>query len=243
MGFGGQHPYPRKFGGGKPRLEVIHESLNAQRGTAFDAHNPETLVWLENMAIARALCFDGWGVNERLSYQWDPDRMTDMLPRWEKIFAIRPSPTATDRERRTAVRRRFRRFLDATGLHSRLHVVLTELLGDVFVALEYIALSNAVVHVPDGTYPWGTVAPGFPWYSTVAHVLILTQKPAGWTEGDYYEAVAKIAPAIDPILPAWCTFDWYRGSQCGAWIEVTGGPSRAGFYLDCPANLDNQVFD
>lgn len=242
MSFGGYRPYPRRFGGGKPRLEIIHESLNAQRGSAFDASNPDTIVWLENMAIARALCFDGWGTNERLSYQWDPDRMTDMLPRWEKIFRIVPPPTANGNERRAVIRARFRRFLDVTALHSRLYTKLSEVLGPAFYAIEYISVANAVVHVPDATYPWGTVAAGFPWYSTVAHMLVRLQKPTGWTEGDFYEAAGKVAPTLDPIVPAWLTFDWYRASECGAPIAVVGGPSAAGFYLDCPHNLGNQVF-
>jgi uncharacterized protein YmfQ (DUF2313 family) len=236
--FGGYSPYPRRFGGGKPRLQIIHESLNAQRGTTFNPQ-PDTVVWMENMAFARALCFDGWGTNERLGNQWDPDRMTDMLPRWEKILKIPLYPSFTKAERRAAVKDRFARF-GAVPYHSWLTTRLSDALGDYFVAVEYIDLANAVVHSPDGSYPWGTVAAGAPWSSTVAHVLVRTDKPAGASETLFYEAVGKVAPLLDSVLPSWNTFDWYRGGPTGA--PVSGGPSLAGFFLD-ETNLDNEVFD
>lgn len=243
MSFGGYAPYPRRFGGGRPRLQIIHDALNAARGTALDATNPDTIVWVENMAYARAICFDGYGTNDRLAMQWDPDRMTDMLSRWEKILAIVVPPEATEQERRAEVKKRFRRFLDASGLHSRLYAKLRDELGDVFVAIEYIDVSIATIYAPNASYPWGTVQPGHPWYSTVAHILVLTQKPDGYTDGEYYEAVGKIVQITDGFLPAWCSISWYRAPTGGAAINVSGGPSQAGFYLDQTANLDNQVID
>jgi hypothetical protein len=243
MGYGGYHPYPRRFGGGRPRLRLIHDALNAARGTALDASDPENLVWLENMAHARAVCFDGYGTNDRMALQWDPDRVTDFLPRWEKIFGIRPAPSATAHERRVELRKRWRRFLDASALHSRLYGRLQSELGDVFVAIEYIDVANALVYAPDATYPWGAVLDGYPWYSTVAHILVLLQKPTGYSEGDFYDQAAKILPATDGLLPAWCTIDWYRAPASGVPVSVSGGPSMAGFFLDNDHNLDNSVFD
>lgn len=241
--YGGYSPYPRRFGGGRPRLRIIHDALNAARGTAIDASNPDTVAWVENMAHARAICFDGYGTNDRLALQWDPDRMTDMLPRWERILKIVPSPTATDAERRRVVKRRWQRFIEAAALHSQIVSRLQAELPDVFVAVEYISIDNAVVHVPDASYPWGTVVAGFPWYSTVAHVLVLLQKPEGYKESDFYAAASKLGPVLDPLLPAWCTWDWYRKPSAGPSISVDGGPSQGGIYLDNDANLDNNVFD
>lgn len=236
------HPYPRRFGGGKPLLQVIHENLNAARGTGLDAHNPATIVWLENHAIARAITFDGWGANQRLANQWDPDRMTDMLPRWERIMKIAVPTGATARARRAVVKERFARFGEAVT-HALLTEKLSTAIGPAFVGVEYISRANAVVHVPDGSYPWGTVVPGVRWYSTVAHILVRLQKPSGWTEGDFYEAAAKVVPILDPIASGWATFDWYRAPADPAdAVEVVGGPSAGGFYLD-EINLDNLVLD
>ncbi len=235
------HPYPRRFGGGKPLLQTIHDSLNAQRGTSVDATNPATIVWLENHAIARAITFDGWGANQRLSHQWDPDRLTDMLPRWEGIMKLTVSFGATDRARRAAVKERFARF-GQVPTHATIVTAIAAAAGAAFVAVEYIPRATAVIHVPDGSYPWGTVVPGIRWYSTAARILVRLDKPAGWTEGDFYEAAGKVVRFADPILPSWATIDWYRGPDAGA-TPVTGGPSAAGFYLDTEHNLDNQVFD
>jgi uncharacterized protein YmfQ (DUF2313 family) len=236
--FGGYAPYPRRFGVGRPRLQIIHDVLNAGRGTALDASNQDTIAWVENMAYARAICFDGYGTNDRIANQRDPDRMTDMLPRWEKICGITPAPGATDRDRRLEVRKRFRRFLDASALHSRLFTRLKEELGPVFGAIEYIDPSIATIYVPNATYPWGTVQPGYLWYSTVCHILVLLVKPDSYTEGDFFAAASKVLPAVDSLLPAWVSLNWYRKPSTGAPVNVSGGPSQAGFYLDNPANLD-----
>jgi hypothetical protein len=166
-----------------------------------------------------------------------------MLSRWEKIFGIVPAPRATEYDRRRVLVRRWQRFRDAAALHSRLLARLRAEVGEVFSAVEYIDVTNAVIHVPDASYPWGTIATGAPWTSTVAHILVLLVKPAGYTEGDFYTAASKVAPALDGLVPAWCTFDWYRAPAAGPAINVSGGPSQAGFYLDNDHNLDNSVFD
>lgn len=240
---GGHAPYPKRYGGGRPPLKIIHDSLNAARGTALDASDSTTVAWVENMAFARAICFDGFGTNERLGNQWDPDRMTDMLGRWEDILAIFPAPTATGYDRRQAIRARFRRFLASTSIHSRLVNVLTLALGTYFTAIEYIGFTHAVIHVPDTTYPWGTVADGVPWSSSVAHILILLTVPIGTSDGEFYDTAAKVGPAVDGIIPAWCTWDWYREPAAGPPVFATDGPSKAGIYLDNEHNLDNSVFD
>lgn len=241
MSFGAYHPFPKRRGGGKPRLKVFHEALNAARGTAIDASDSTSVAWVENLAYSRAIVMDGIGANEKLANQRDPDRMTDMIPRWEAIFGIRPSPTATDRDRRDAIRKRFQRFLSASSIHSKILNVLRNELGSFFVAIEYMSASVVTPTVPDASYPWGVVSPGAPWSSGVAHILVLMTKPIGATEGDFYSAASKVLPAIDGILPSWVSVNWYRKPAIGVAITVSGGPSQGGFYLDNPANLDNNV--
>lgn len=248
MGFGGYHPLPKRFGGnrheGKPLLEVVHQSLNAQRGAAFDMDSTTSIANVETMAWARAIAYDGWEVNARLGHQWDARRTTDMLPRWERIFKINPAPGTSGRERRAELLRRWGRF-GGIANHARLTTALEDVLGDYFVAVEYISLANAVVTMPDNTYPveWGTVAEGAPWSSTVAHILVRLQKPTGATEAQFYEAAGKVVTTLDPIVSAFVTFDWYRAPDTGASVDVSGGPSAGGFYLDDEHNLDNNVFD
>jgi hypothetical protein len=242
VSYGGYHPYPRRFGGGKPTLQTFHESLNAQRGTALDASNPSTTAWLEDLALMRAIVFDGWHTNQRLAHQWDPRRLTDMLERWEKLMKLRPAIGATDKARRDSILERFERFMGIAN-HAKLMKNLETALGDAFVGVEYISVANAVVTVPDGSYPWGTPNASRPWSSTVARILVQIAKPSGWTEDQFYEAAAKVGPVVDAIAPAWVLYDWYRAPEGYLPIAVPGGPQAAGFYLDAEHNLDNNVFD
>lgn len=240
MGFGGYHPYPRRFGGGRTRLETIHESINASRGTAY-SKDRSSVVWVENMAIARALAA-AWSTNQRLANQTDPRRMTDMLGRWERILAIPVPASATEADRRAEVLARFER-IGKASVHSRIYSECVRVLGSFFVAVEYIDIANANVVSPDASYPWGHQAPApYVWYSTVAHILIKMTQPAGYTDADFWAKAAAITPVMDDLLPVEVTWDWYRCPRVGAGIEVVGGPSCAGWYLDEP-NLDILVFD
>lgn len=244
MGYGGFFPYPKRYGGGRPLLRIVQDALGAARGTALDAtQTVGSTVWVETHAYARAITFDGYGTNAKVGYQWDPLRMSDFIPRWERIFRIIPSPASSLAQRRTVIYQRFRRFLEATALHARLYARLVQDLGSTFVAIEYIDPTAATIYVPDASYPWGTVNANHPWFSTVCHILVLLQKPPGYSEGDFYAAASRVVTLADGLLPSYVTIDWYRAPSAGPPIAVSGGPSSAGFYLDADANLDNSVFD
>ncbi len=238
MAYGGYHPYPRRFGGGKPRLQVIHESLNAQRGTALDTTDSNKIVWIEDMALARAIA-RAWSTNGRLGNQWDPRHVTDMLSRWEKIMHLVVSPTDTDAQRRAALTKQWERFGQLVNV-GQLSGRLQELLGDVFVAIEFIGYSIAVIHVPDGSYPWGTASTDTPWYSTTMNMLIRTQVPSGYSEEEYLGIVAKVFPFLDGVMPAWMMWSIYRPGPIS--YDVPDGPSAGGFYLDTAHNLNWAVF-
>jgi hypothetical protein len=239
--FGGYSPFPKRMGGGRPRVETLTKALAADRGDGFDALNRETIAYTIDTAIARALSA-AWGTNQRLAQLWDPRRMSeDILARWEKILALTPladETVASRRDRVEAILARFGQPAWASEITTKLQAEI----GDAFVALETISFDNANILVPDGTYPWGAPG-GVPWSSTVAHILIRLQKPTGWSEGDFYDAAAKVVLVLDPLLPAWVTFSWYRAPDTGVAVDVAGGPSAGGFYLDDEHNLDNNVFD
>lgn len=237
---GGKAPFPMRMGGGKPRLAHVLDALNMGRGPAIDT-SESSYAYAENMAHARAIAAV-WNESERLANQWIPARMTSCLPRWESVLAIVPSPTDSLQTRRTRVEKIFARI----GLllnRAALDTILTVELGDVFVAVENIDITNALVYSPDASYPFGDQHADIPWMSTVLHVLVRIEKPTNYTEGDFYEAAGKANPLMDDLLPAWCTYDWYRAPTGGAPENVTGGPSAGGFYLDQEANLDNHVLD
>lgn len=238
--FGGLTPYPRRLGGRRPVAEAVLRDLNAARGTAYDT-SEGTAVYVENLAYARAIAA-GFATNQRLTNQIIPLKMTDGLPRWERILKIIPSSLSPASDRRVAVNRALARAGRASS-YATIFTALDELIGDFIIAIEHIDLSIATIHVPDGTYPFGTVALGAPWMSTVQHVLVRLQKPTGYTESDFYNAAAKASSLLDEALPVDVTFAWYRAPDTGAAVDVSGGPSAAGFYLDDEHNLDNNVFD
>lgn len=239
-GFGGMTPYPRKFGGGKPRVQILLETLNADRGTALDASDRTSTVYVINMAFARALSA-AWGTNERLGNLWNPQHMpSEFVTRWESLLAIRPSPTDTEKTRRNRLETLFSNF-GQPATNGRITYLLEQAIGDAFVAVEYIDYANAHITVPDGSYPWGTASTDAPWSSSVANVLVRLQKPTGWTEGDFYAAAGLVIQLLEPLLPVWCTVSWYRAGSSST--SVSGGPSAAKFILDDVSNLGNQVFD
>lgn len=231
MPTGGLHPQPHVDGGGVPRLERILKALNQARGTAYNTDS-DSNVYVENMALARAIN-ETWDVNQRLANIWDPNRLTDMLERWEKILAIPRLPDDADATRRAKVAAHLARFGKAAN-RARLLELLEAELGAVFVALYYIDTDDAVVQWPANGWT-------DQFFSSVAHILVKVEKPSGYTEGDFYAAVAKINPLLDGVLPSWVTWDWYRNgsSHTGTWSTDTG----AGFWLDDDYNLDNQIFD
>lgn len=231
--FGGMSPFPRRFGGGTPRAKIILESLNADCGDALDATNPDSIVYVENMAIARAIA-SAWSTNARLGNIWQPLRMSEeIVQRWERILALTPGEDDLLTTRRQRIADIFARFGKPT-VAGRIEDLLAPALGDVFVAVEYIAYASARVVVPDGTYSIGVVGT-VPWTSTVSHILVRLQKPADMTEGEFYDAAGRVYELCDPILPAWAAIDWYRA---GSNYSAAGGLSRPGFYVAADLNGD-----
>lgn len=221
--------------------ESIREGLLARYKTKGYTVARESIHYLRCEAIAREIAA-AWRTNERLGNIRDPWRMgLEILDRWERMLALPRYAKDTEKARRT-------RLAEIFGLPGQavLYTLVADraraAVGDRFIAIEHIPVAVAVIHVPNGSYPFGTVAPGVPWSSNVARALVLVQKLAGDTEGAFYEAMGKLTQTLDPILPAWMTFDWYREPVSGG-ISVVDGPSKAGFFLDDDHNLDNCVFD
>ncbi len=208
---GGLTPGFERYGGGTPALKLIVESLCAQRGTLIDATQPSN-VYLENLANARAIA-ECWSNNQRMANQWDPARMTEFIPRWEKILALHPADGETDTERRTRIAIQFAR-INQSGIYQVVYDALTVLLGDLFVEITTTPSTQAVVWTPSG-WSVGTTDPTgvLNFYSTVAHIVIRVSQPLGMTDGKFYSTVATINPVLDNLLPAWVTWDWSRATN------------------------------
>jgi hypothetical protein len=224
---GGLTPFPLRYGGGTPLIQRIIESLASQLGTAYDSSDVDGIVYLELLAEARCIAAM-WSQNQRLANQWIASRMTDFLPRWEKIYRLPVFASDTLATRRARVAVAQARVGEADGPAVR--DVCSTIMGAAFVSLVHTTSSGAVVWTP-ATWPFGLHGT-LSWYSTVAHVAVKLSQPSSMSDADFYDRAGSLMVALDGVLPAWVTFDWYREGGFGA-----------GFYLDDEANLDNQAFD
>lgn len=225
--FGGLHPLPMRMGGGITVLQRIVESLSSQLGTAYDSEDRDGIVYLELLAEARCIAAM-WSQNARLANQWQGARMSDFLERWERIYKLPVFPSDTLSMRRARVSVAQARVGGADG--PAVLDVCTTILGSAFVSIVHTTSAGAVVWTPTG-WPMGSHGT-LTWYSTVMHVAVKVTQPSSMDAAEFYDRTAALMVALDGILPAWVTFDWFRESGLGA-----------GFYLDQDANLDNEAFD
>lgn len=204
---GGFSTFPWRLGGGADRrLRALYTSLNQQLGTAYDTTDDSTVV-PETHAEARLL-ERVWSGNQRVANQFDPVRMTDMLPRWERIFGIPARAGDTDAARRARVGAKFAA-LGGNPNSDGVQTVVAAALGALLVGIEYTPLGSAVSH-------WaGTGEPGM-WTSTCAHILIRVVRPtSGVFSPAQRAALGSLMLILNDFLPAWTTVDWAGFSSAG----------------------------
>lgn len=145
MPFGGYHPSPLRFGGGRgSRLERIVESLQAGRGAAY-AQDTTGATFVENQAFGRVVDRDMYGVNERLANQFLPTGMTadGLLPRWEAIFGLTPAASDTEATRRARVAAQWALIGQANSMQP-VHDACSAALGAAFVGISYVTPANCL---------------------------------------------------------------------------------------------------
>lgn len=225
------NPSPIHFGSSKEsNIEAILESLKQAVGTAFNTEN-DSIVWIYLNAIARVFN-DIFEQNRRFSYQWDPERITDFLSRWEKIYGINPLPTDTFVDRRLKLESKMSLVGQSGTLQVLQDLLISILTSDVFLEISTITLADANSYVPGGaTIPGGLTIPDGDWYSNLSYIPIKVVQPDYMDDLTFYNTVYQIFTYLTDIVPAWVTFDWYREG------------SGSGFILDDEHNLDNEAFD
>jgi hypothetical protein len=210
--------------------ETILASLLDAHGTAYDADTGST-IYCELEAYAMAIA-SAWDTGRRLACQFDPLRMSDFLPRWEKIFGLRPRVEDSAVDRRRMVARKFVQIGQMPNA-SAITDLLNDILPSTFVGLVYTASGDAEVHVPLGaTIPGGITAAAGDWASSVAFLAIETDQPATMTDAEYRSEVGTTYAWLEDALPAWVEY--------GEFLDGAGG---IGFFLDEERNLDGQRFD
>jgi hypothetical protein len=210
--------------------ELAYAAIMEAGGTAL-SQDDDSYRAAEVEAEARCLAYLYY-LRDRAKNQWTPALMTDFLPRWVKIYGIKKS--GNEVKDRMAVARH----LATWGIAPTLIVLedfLATLLGGCFVGIVLTSPQDALASVPGGASnpapPDGVTYPDGDWRSSVAHLAIETTKN-GLDDNSFYSLVGQVHDGLQRIAPAWVTYDWFLD-----------GPLGAGFYLDSPANLDNQRFD
>lgn len=235
-GLGGFNPGPRRFGGAASTdLEAIQSAIASANGTAI-ATDRGTISWVENHATARVV-YGLYRTAERVGSVNDPARMTETLPRWEKILRLSPGSQSL-RERRARVSAALS-LLSAGTAFQVLDDYLVDLLGEMYLGLSFPDPLTATTRVPGGgSVPGG--GPTFvdgddadpaisPYSSSLARIAILLQKPIEMSEPVFYERAGSIRGVVDNLIGAWMGYSVIRD-----------GPNGVGFFLDEPNNLDNQ---
>jgi Uncharacterised protein conserved in bacteria (DUF2313) len=223
-------PFPERFGGSTDSiLEVLLRTLQENLGDAFSTDD-DAYVTAELVADSRALG-DLFNSIERLRSQWDPDRMTDFLPRWEQIFRLSPAPDASLVSRRAAVKLRMQA-IGKSGNQQRIYDVLSTILGDALVSMVPGNTTDQIGSIPGGlAIPGGPTLVDGPFCSWVAALFIHVEKPSSMSAKDFENAKADVRPILNKTLAAWTDYVIYQNSSDGV----------RGFKLDEP-DLDIEAF-
>lgn len=230
--FGRYGTFPLRFGGAKPRVQTILESLNSARGTAYDV-TETSHVWVENMALARALA-EVWDVNEMMGNQVVPLKMGLLLERWEKILGITVSPSAT----RAARRRVVHALMSRTGKTPN-YQTLKDLLE---VAMAPLTISSIAHSAPGDA---GVVAnwPGG-WHVVSVGTTPPTVGLTGVSAGNYQVVIEIIAGGVLGVS----TFRWasngvsFSATQATAASVVLGDTGLTATFAAGTYDVTNQYF-
>lgn len=216
---GGFQPGPFRTGSERSsNLENILKELNSGLGTAFasnDTNITNTLTYVENMAIARALN-DLWECNRRLANQSDPKRMGVFIPRWEKILGLIPKITDSIEDRKLAIAASFN-IWSKPPTEENVVDFLKILISSIFIGVEYIDPNLNNGSVPGGAVvPGGVALPDGPWQSTANRLVIrIWQKRDHldnklMTDNEFINTIKKFVLFLDNYLPTYVSFQTFR---------------------------------
>lgn len=213
--FGGFGGWPRRFGGGRSRVQTIYESLNAARGSAYDTTDSSN-VTAETYAQAVALAA-AWSNNRRAALQTDPKRMSDFIPRWEAILDLHPSPADSVADRRSAILAKFLAWAGQAAFED----VVAAIMGTSLVDIEYTPIASAYQRWPENGYPNS-------WISHTAHIVIRVQFAANQSQQELLHVLGRLDRTLADFLPAYTTWDWAMFAENGEDAFFLDDPLGAG---------------
>ncbi len=200
-----------------PYAAQWYREMHAARGSAYTTA-PNTLVDLENLAIARMMsaCFSRNA--EKYTANAVPARADERLDYWVKVLAVPNAPS----DPKWLLRQRCAAHYEAATAPTPDDIsrALTTLLGDAFVELhtyEGTDLDNE----PNPTYwPAGFGGPssysigGATWMSRRCHLRVEAQQPPGISLQEFLQLMdVQMFQLLDRMLPSWVTWNWSQGSD------------------------------
>lgn len=214
-GFGCYNPYPRKLGGGKRPIQVVHEGLLEASDRAGLDVSEGSVEWCESLAQS-AIIANGYAAAERAHYYLIPRKMTESLPMWERALGIQPPTGSPSYARRREVESRFRALTN--NAEPDIRDVCSRSTGRCYVGVSYVPLGQELTYLP-GVNPG---PPGLEWSSSQCTVFV-TLTNDGVTQEEYVRRESALAQLLDDFLPGWMAFSIDR-------VDTLDGDS--GFFLD-----------
>lgn len=202
-------------------LLLLKSILNAN-GTAL-TQDEGSNIWVLANAQARAI-FHIWALNEKVKYEFDPNKMNDLLERWEKILGITPSKNVstdvhkdsnlpsveTIQYRRARIAAKFRAVSQMPNAQA-LEDIITAVFPNVSVTVSPTTPDVAVSSWPSGTtIVGGSAGTNAAWKSTVSNVNITIGYPAGISDANYERMKKQIYSLLVTFLPAYTTINLNR---------------------------------
>lgn len=229
MSYSGQFSTPNRTGSSaNTTLELIYNALLAARGTAYSNANSGTVVAAETFGYAKAIV-EIFNSNERMGNQWNPNSMGPFISRWEAIFGISPSPTASIKSRKNAIAAVFASWSQKAIIQITADIIKS-ILGNIFIKVEYYKDSDNLgsVHtggavIPGGsTYTsntWGGLIPNGVWMSYVNQIIIEVWQPMDHngnkiiSDQDFQNTIKNASAFLQRWLPCYTDFIYYQRSQ------------------------------
>lgn len=199
-------------------VEIIHKSLNSARGSAYQAYDDQdndTIVSMKNLAYAKAIN-EIHDSNIRLSNQWNPDKMLDFIPRWEKILGIIPNPNDSLERRKEIIAAKMTRWTQPANNQGVLDLIEV-VLDDIFIELEHVDPNTNPGIIPGGgTIPGGASLGNGNWSAPCAAISVRVWRKRD-KEGNYFitygemiQKVQRLISMLNDYLPVWTEIGWYH---------------------------------
>ncbi len=193
MGIG--YPLANTLGGGPDDIDVAQNALLEALRPYLTPTDPAQIALTNVEALMIAIT---WAVNRRLSGMLDPNRMISTLATWEQACGLRPSPTATDTDRRNALAAQFLGLVGNTI--ANLYALCAAIAGPSFLGF-YLPSSSAPTYQPG-------LNPGPPgWENTSCRAVIgVRLAPVATSDAAFLTVVRQLNGSLGLACPTWMGF-------------------------------------